>query len=261
MNQLDEILAHKRIEVAAKEKELDLPKLRERITERSDTRSFAKALRRRNGIALIAEIKKASPSAGLIRPNFVPTELARAYERAGANALSILTDEKYFQGHLKYLLQARMATSLPCLRKDFIVSEYQIWEARLAEADAVLLIVAALKKADLSRFMEVAAEAKLDVLMEVHDERELDVALKLNAPVIGINNRNLKTLKTNLAVTEKLASKIPKGLTIVSESGISTPADVKRVRAAGAHAILVGESLMRQENVEEAVRKLLGRDG
>ncbi len=257
MNILDEILEHKRREVAQKERDLDLEKLRERITERSDVRSFSKALRRRRGVALIAEIKKASPSAGVIRENFQPTALARAYEEGGAHAISILTDERFFQGHLKFLLQARMATSLPCLRKDFIVGEYQIWEARMAEADAVLLIVAALKKDEIVKLMAVAREAQLDTLVEVHDERELDVALEVNAPVIGINNRNLQTLKVNLAVTKKLAPKIPKGRTIVSESGIYTAEDVKRVRDCGAHAILVGESLMRQPDVEAAVKKLI----
>jgi len=272
MNCLDEILAYKRREVAEKAQSLDLDKLRERITPRSDGRSFSKALLSppiqlgagsqssvlspRNP-ALIAEIKRASPSAGLIREDFQVTALARAYERGGAHALSVLTDRHFFQGQLKYLLQARMATQLPCLRKDFVVDEYQIWEARLAEADAVLLIVAALKPEDLSRFMGVAREAELETLVEVHDEKELGVALEAGASIIGINNRNLQTLETDLKVTELLAPRAPKNTILISESGIQTPADVQRVRACGVHAILVGESLMRQPDVESAVRALL----
>jgi indole-3-glycerol phosphate synthase len=257
MNRLDEILRFKRREVEKKKAELDLPKLKERITSRVDLRSFRRALQIPGKVALIAEIKRASPSAGIIRSDFQPTVLARAYEQGGAHALSILTDEKFFQGHLKYLLQARSVTKVPCLRKDFVVDEYQIWEARLAEADAVLLIVAALKKEELLHFQDVAQDADLDVLVEVHDERELEIALEINAPVIGINNRNLQTFEVDLATTEKLASKIPKGHIVVSESGIHSSSDLKRVQAAGAHAVLVGESLMRQPDVETAVRNLL----
>jgi indole-3-glycerol phosphate synthase len=257
MDRLKEILDYKRREVERRKNAVTLAQLRERITKRYDQRSLEKALRRKDEITLIAEIKRASPSAGVIRENFNPTELARAYERGGANALSVLTDEKFFQGQLKYLLQARSASNLPCLRKDFIVDEYQIWEARLAEADAVLLIVAALSKEELRQFHDVAQDAELDVLMEVHNEKELEVAIDLNAHVIGINNRNLQTFKVDLAVTEELAPKIPKEHTIVSESGIHTVADVERVRACGVNAILVGESLMRQENVELATRKLM----
>jgi len=259
MNKLDEILAHKRREIAKRKEEVDLAQLRERITPGFTHRSFRKALKREGEITLIAEIKRASPSAGIIRENFKPTELARDYEKGGAHALSILTDEKFFQGKLKYLIQARSAVSLPCLRKDFIVDEYQIWEARLAEADAILLIVAALKPEELKHLLEVAAEAELDVLMEVHDARELDVALETGAPVIGINNRNLQTFHVDLAVTEELAPKVPKDRVIVSESGIHTNADLERVRAYKIHAVLVGESLMRQPDVTKAVQSLLGR--
>jgi indole-3-glycerol phosphate synthase len=257
MNRLDEILKHKRDEVERKKQALDPDKLRERITPRIDPRSFIKSLRRDSGVSLIAEIKRASPSAGLIREDFNVTALARGYERGGARALSILTDERFFQGQLKFVLQARSATSLPCLRKDFIVDEYQIWEARLAEADAALLIVAALKKDEVSRFRRTAQEAGLDVLVEVHDEKELEVALESGATIIGINNRNLQTFQVDLKTTEQLAPRISRDRTIVSESGIAKPDDVRRVRDAGVHAILVGESLMRQADVEAAVRKLL----
>ncbi|MDD2708067.1 MAG: indole-3-glycerol phosphate synthase TrpC [Verrucomicrobiae bacterium] len=257
MNCLDDILAHKRREVAEREKTLDLEKLRERITPRTDSRSFENVLSQPHGIALIAEIKRASPSAGLIRRDFSVTELARGYEQGGAHALSILTDERFFKGQLKYVLQARAATRLPCLRKEFIVSEYQIWEARLAEADAILLIVAALTPDELRHFRQIAFEAELDVLVEAHDEKELDIALESGARLIGINNRNLQTFKTDLAVTERLAPRIPKDCIVVAESGIRTPEDVRRIRAAGAKAMLVGESLMRQPDVTQAVKQLL----
>jgi indole-3-glycerol phosphate synthase len=260
MNHLEEILIHKRREVEKQKRELDLEMLIERITPRTDPRSFQKVLKKRGGISLIAEIKKASPSAGVIRSDFQPTALARAYELGGADGLSILTDRHFFQGQLKYLLQARTATVLPCLRKDFIVDVYQIWEARLAEADAILLIVAALTKQELTQFLGIAGEAELEVLVEVHDQAELDIALEVGASMIGINNRNLQTFKTDLKVTERLAPKIPKSKIIVSESGIHKADDVQRLRQAGAHAMLVGESLMRKENVEAAVKKLLGVD-
>lgn len=257
MNRLTEILNYKKREVEKKKSELDLQKLRERTTKRFDQRSFASALRQENRVALIAEIKKASPSAGIIRHDFHPTSIARSYEEGGANALSVLTDEKFFQGHLKYLLQARSATNLPCLRKDFVIDEYQIWEARLAEADAVLLIVAALTPKELMDFQGIAMEAELDALVEVHDERELDVALEIGARIIGINNRNLQTFEVDLRTTEQLVPKIPKHVTIVSESGIQTADHLKRLRDIGVHAVLVGESLMRQKDVVEATKQLL----
>ena len=257
MNRLDEILAYKRHEVQKRIQEITLAKLRERITPRSDARSFKNAIQRKEGIALVAEIKRASPSAGVIREDFQPAALARAYEKGGAHALSILTDEHFFQGHLKYILEARSATSLPCLRKDFVVDEYQIWEARLAEADAVLLIVAALRQKEFQHLLQITKEAELDALVEVHNQTELDIALETGALIIGINNRNLQTFQVDLATTEKLAPKIPKDRIIVSESGIHNANDIQRVRKSGVDAVLVGESLMRQPDVEAAVRALL----
>ncbi len=257
MNYLEKILAYKHREIQERIQELNLVKLREKISSRLNPRSFSKAIKQKDGVTLIAEIKKASPSAGMIREDFQPSSLARAYEKGGAHALSILTDQHFFQGHLEHIPQARSVTSLPCLRKDFILDEYQVWEARLVEADAILLIVAALSTEKLLHLMKVAQEAELDVLMEVHDERELDVALEVNAPIIGINNRNLQTFQVDLKTTEKLAPKIPNDRIIVSESGIHTSNDVQRIRDYGAHAILVGESLLRQLDVEAAVRKLL----
>ncbi len=261
MNFLEAILEHKRREVEESSRVLDLSTLKARITPRTDRRPFAEALRRAEGLALIAEIKKASPSAGPIRAEFNPSLLAPAYERGGAHALSILTDKHFFQGHLDDLGQARGATRLPCLRKDFILTEYQIWEARQAGADAILLIVAALSHHDLKHLLAVARDAELEVLMEVHDERELAVALQNDVLLIGINNRNLHTFKVDLAVTEALAPTIPKDRLVVSESGISRPEHLQRVRACGAKAVLVGESLMRHHDIESATRALLARAG
>lgn len=257
MNHLDKILVSKRCEVEKKRSELDLAHLRDRITPRADPRSFSGAIRLKDRMALIAEIKRASPSAGVIREDFEPSTLARAYERGGAHALSILTDEPFFQGKLKYLLQARCSTSLPCLRKDFIIDEYQIWEARLADADAILLIVAALTPQELLRLIQIASEAEVETLVEVHNDRELDIALEAGAPILGINNRDLQTFQVDLGVTERLAAKIPLDRLIISESGIHTPEDVRKVQACGVHGVLVGESLMRQADVESAVRMLM----
>ncbi|MFZ4694544.1 MAG: indole-3-glycerol phosphate synthase TrpC [Verrucomicrobiia bacterium] len=259
MNFLEKILDRKRAEVAERSRIIPLEELRARPDPRNGRRPFAAALRQPHGLSLIAEIKKASPSAGMIRPNFDPATLAKAYERGGANALSILTDEPFFQGHLDYLRAARAATHLPCLRKDFILSEYQVWEARAAGADAILLIVAALLRRDLIHLLEAARAAELDVIVEVHDERELDASLQVDAPIIGINNRNLKTFKVDVAVTEALAPRVPRDRIVVSESGLSRGEQLQRVRDAGASAVLIGESLMRHENVEEATLALVAK--
>jgi len=257
MNRLDDILTQKRQEVEKKKRAIGLSGFPESASRRLDRRPFGQTVRRTKGLALIAEIKRASPTAGLIRQDFEPASLARAYEKGGAHALSVLTDESFFQGKLKHLLQARRATLLPCLRKDFVIDEYQIWEAHLAKADAVLLIVAALNKKELSCFMKLSQQLEMDPLVEVHDEVELNVALESGAQLIGINNRNLQTFQVDLKVTEQLAPKIPKECVIVSESGISSASDARRVRDCGVHAILVGESLMCQPDVESAVRTLM----
>lgn len=257
MNFLEKILETKRAEVAARSRTLPLGRLRALPDPRGAARPFAAALRASNGLALIAEIKRASPSAGTIRSDFDPAALAAAYERGGANALSVLTDEAYFHGHLDHLRAARAATTLPCLRKDFIISEYQVWEARAAGADAILLIVAALLHRELVRLLEIARAAGLDAIVEVHDGRELDAALQANASVLGINNRNLKTFKVDLSVTETLAPRVPRDRIVVSESGLGRDEDLRRVRAAGASAVLVGEGLMRRSDVESATRALL----
>jgi indole-3-glycerol phosphate synthase len=259
MNFLEKILERKRAEVAERSAAVPLSELRARPDPRGQARPFAAALRASRGLALIAEIKKASPSAGTIRPDFDPAALAAAYDRGGASALSVLTDEPFFQGRLDYLRAARAAARLPCLRKDFIVSEYQVWEARAAGADAILLIVAALLRRELVALLDAARAAVLDVLVEVHDERELEAALQVDAPLIGINNRNLKTFKVDLAVTETLAPRVPRDRIVVSESGLGRAEHLRRVRDAGASAVLVGESLMRRADVEEATRELVAK--
>lgn len=207
---------------------------------------------------MIAEVKKASPSKGLIRPDFDPVEIAEAYERGGAACLSVLTDREFFQGDLTYLNQIREVVSLPLLRKDFTIDPLQVYEARAFGADAILLIVAALKSSARLAELRLAAESvDLDALVEVHDEAELVLALESGATLIGVNNRNLHTFDVSLTLSEKLIPNFPAGTVAVAESGIFTPEDVARMGAAGARAVLVGESLMRPPDIETATRQLL----
>jgi indole-3-glycerol phosphate synthase len=207
--------------------------------------------------ALIAEIKKASPSAGLIRADFDPASLARAYRAGGAACLSVLTEEAHFSGSLQHLAEVRAAVELPLLRKDFMVDPYQIPEARAAGADAVLLILAALDDTEAAELERVASDWQLDVLAEVHNAEELRRALRLKTRLIGINNRNLKTLQTDLVTTEKLCATVPAGRIVVSESGLAAPADLARMARAGVRTFLIGEALMRQSDVAQATRALL----
>jgi indole-3-glycerol phosphate synthase len=271
MNILDTIVEQKKLEVARlPERVLAAGDLRDALLGRGERRDFLAALRNTSRIALIAEVKKASPSAGVICPDFDPVRIARAYEAAGASCLSVLTDEKFFQGSLDYLRQIRAAVKLPLLRKDFIIDERQILEAIEWGADAILLIVAILRDEQLRQFHALAVEAGLAVLVEVHDEAELERALKFGPQLIGVNNRNLKTFKVDLATTERLAAKIeggglktakassPSSPLLVAESGIHSRSDVERLTKCGANAILVGEWLMRGGDIPQKVRELTG---
>jgi indole-3-glycerol phosphate synthase len=264
---LDRILATKAEEVAAARAARPLAEVKAAALAAPAPRPFRRALAAAPGVAVIAEVKKASPSKGLIRPDFDPVAIARAYESAGAACLSVLTDESYFQGSLAYLQAIRSEVGLPLLRKDFVIDEYQVCEARAAGADAILLIVAAFAgesaggrtPADMNRLAALAADLGMDVLTEVHTAAELEIALASGAPLIGVNNRDLRTFHTTLDVTFALAPHVPADRLLVSESGIGTHDDLQRVGAAGAKAVLVGESLMRQPDVAVALRVLLGK--
>jgi indole-3-glycerol phosphate synthase len=266
MNILDTIVEQKRREVALlPAAEVTVATLRQALDQRGGVRDFAARLRqpRRGEVALIAEVKKASPSAGLIRPDFEPVQIAQTYEGSGASCLSVLTDEQFFQGSLDYLRRIRQAVGLPLLRKDFVIDERQLTEAVAWGADAVLLIAAILDDATMRRFHELAVGAGLTALVEVHDEAELERALAIGATVIGVNNRNLKTFKVDLATTERLAARMQTDLQsgrclLVAESGIHSRADVERLHRCGARAILVGESLMRQADIAAKAAELLG---
>jgi indole-3-glycerol phosphate synthase len=257
---LARICADKREAIAAAKRARPLAALEGEAKAAAAPRGFIAALERAvaaRGAGLIAEIKRASPSRGLIRADFDPPALARAYARGGAACLSVLTDEPYFQGRPEHLVAARGAVALPILRKDFMLDPYQVVEARAMGADCILLILAALDDHAARELEAAAREWGMDVLAEVHDGAELDRALRLKTRLIGINNRNLKTLKVDLATTEELAKAVPAERILVSESGIYTPGDIARMTRVGARCFLVGESLMKQEDVEAATRALL----
>jgi indole-3-glycerol phosphate synthase len=256
---LQTILARKAVEIAERSAQRPLEAVREAALAQPEARGFAQALRAKRALdlpAVIAEVKKASPSKGLIRPDFDPAAIARSYEAGGAACLSVLTDIDYFQGSDAYLQQARAACALPVLRKDFTIDEYQVYEARALGADCILLIVAALDDRRMAELTVLALDLGMDVLVEVHDLDELERALQVPAPLLGINNRNLRTFDVSLDTTLALRDAVPGDRILVTESGISTRADVAKMREAGVHAFLVGEALMRQRDPGAALREL-----
>lgn len=256
---LDKILDHKRSEIDRARQQTPLAEMRARALAAGPIRPFAAALESAatQGTAIIAEVKKGSPSKGIIRADFDPVAIACDYQAAGATCLSVLTDREFFFGELAYLQQIREAVSLPLLRKDFIIDSFQVYEARAHGADAILLIAAALPEARLAELTAIAHELGLDVLFEVHDEEDMRLAHRLPVDLIGINNRNLQTFETDLAITERLAPLAPADRLLVSESGIVDRADIRRLQKASVGAFLIGESLMRQARVGDRLAELL----
>jgi len=256
-NVLTRIIDHKRSEIAEAKRLRPVEGLQEQLSTAPPVRDFAAALRAKTDVALIAEVKKASPSAGVIRADFDPVTIAQTYERHGAACLSVLTDEHFFQGHLDYLKAVRQAVQIPVLRKDFIIDRYQVTEARAAGADCILLIAECLDDCHLRDLYFYASELGMESLIEIYDPENLDRVLKLDPALVGVNNRDLRTFVTDLDHTIRLAPKLSAATLLVSESGIRSRADVDRLKAGGAHAMLVGETLMRSADIGRAVDELL----
>ena len=253
---LDKIHAYKLKEVAESKERVSIESLKERCKDVPDAIKSGTVLKRENRIKFIAEVKKASPSAGIIREDFNYINIAREYEAGGASAISVLTDKEFFKGDIKYLSEIKETVSLPALRKDFIIDPYQIYEARAAGADLVLLIARILTKEEIDAFLALSHELGMECLVEVHDNDELEKVLETEAAIIGINNRNLDTFKTNLDTTLQLRHRIPEGKIVVSESGIKTRADVLALEEAGIDAILIGETLMRSRDISQKIKEL-----
>lgn len=251
-------MATKQEEVAAARSRTPIEELQDRLAEAPPVRDFVQALRNAKGVGLIAEVKKASPSAGLIREDFHPVEIARTYEQHGAACISVLTDEHYFQGHLDFLIDVRKNVGIPVLRKDFILDTYQILEARVAGADSVLLIAECLDQNSLEKLYAYSTELGMEPLIEIYEPQNLQRVLSLNPQLVGVNNRDLKTFVTDLEHSFSLRKQVPEEIVFVSESGIKTHDDVKRLQQEGVQAMLVGESLMRQPEIGPAVAELLG---
>jgi len=254
---LDEIVNNKLREVAKRKKKLPLAVLKSKLAASTPTRNFRKAISSPTKINIIAEIKRASPSAGVIIKNFSLEELARIYEKNGASALSILTDQKFFRGELKDLEKARKVSSLPILAKEFIVDEYQIYEARIGGADAILLVARILNREKLKEYIDLASQLDLDCLVEIHAEEEWQKIKDLPVDIVGINNRNLENLKVDLEMSFNLINKLPSDKIVVSESGINNKKDIYRLQEAGVDAFLIGEALLKSKNVGQKLRELL----
>jgi indole-3-glycerol phosphate synthase len=255
---LDDIIENKKAELAEARRRIPLSEVKARAGDAGPVRGFERALAAGTGIKLIAEIKKASPSRGVIREDFDPVTIARSYAESGASCISVLTEQKFFQGRLEYLDLVRKAQELPLLRKDFIIDEYQIFEARAAGADAVLLIAACLERGRIADYIGIAGELGLDALVEAHTYKELDKALFAGATLVGINNRDLATFAESIQTTLELLADVPEDRTVVSESGIRTREHVATLEKAGVDAVLVGESLMREKDIGKKVKELLG---
>lgn len=255
---LDEIIAYKKEELVDAKRRMPLSEVRAKAADAGPLRGFGRALSGKGGIKLIAEVKKASPSRGVIRRDFDPVAIAKFYEKSGAACLSVLTESRYFQGSLAYIDAIRRETGLPLLRKDFIIDEYQLFEARAAGADAVLLIAACLERRQIEDYLGVAGGLGLDVLAEAHTGKELELTLRAGAAIVGINNRDLATFSVSLQTTFDLLKDVPDDRIVVSESGIGSREDVLKLQQAGVDAVLVGESLMRERDIGKKVKELLG---